>query len=312
MNTRLSRMWVDKYRPMTLSEVVYQNDEQRAKFLRYRDEKEFPHLMLSGVQGTGKTTISRALITDCEIDSMDVLKINASKETGVDTMRTKISNFVSCMPLGKFKVVRLEEADGLSMSAQQALRAVIEDYQDTARFIITCNYENKIIPSIKSRFNQGQYRFSCPDYEGMLLRLGEILLNENIDFNPDDLEKVIQIYYPDIRSMIGHLEANSKTGKLIIPQASGKENADYRLDVRQLVEQRKFAELRKYIKSNVAKEDFEEVFRLIYDGVKKSFKDEPAKIEEAIITLNDYVFKHGVVALPELNMDALLICLGRI
>lgn len=312
MNTRLSRMWVDKYRPMTLSEVVYQNDEQRAKFLRYRDEKEFPHLMLSGVQGTGKTTISRALITDCEIDSMDVLKINASKETGVDTMRTKISNFVSCMPLGKFKVVRLEEADGLSMSAQQALRAVIEDYQDTARFIITCNYENKIIPSIKSRFNQGQYRFSCPDYEGMLLRLGEILLNENVDFNPDDLEKVIQIYYPDIRSMIGHLEANSKTGKLIIPQASGKENADYRLDVRQLVEQRKFAELRKYIKSNVAKEDFEEVFRLIYDGVKRAFKDEPAKIEEAIITLNDYVFKHGVVALPELNMDALLICLGRI
>ena len=144
------------------------------------------------------------------------------------------------------------------------------------------------------------------------MRLGEILLAEDIDFNPDDLEKVIQIYYPDIRSMIGYLESNSKTGKLVIPTTTGKENADYKFTVRELVESRKFTELRQFLRSGVAKEDYEEVFRLIYDGVKKAYKADPSKMEESIITLNDFVFKHGVVALPELNMEALIISLGRI
>lgn len=308
----LKRLWVEKYRPTTLEEVIYQNAAQKEAFLRYKAEKEFPHLLLSGVQGSGKTTISRAIIKDCEVDSIDVLKVNASKETGVDAMRDKISNFVACMPVGKFKVVRLEEADMLSMQAQGLLRAVIEDFSDTARFIMTCNYENKIIPSIRSRFSSGHYRFSSPAFEDILLRLGEILLNENIDFDPDDLEKVIQIYYPDIRSMIGYLEANSKTGKLIIAKSTGKENSDYKFTVRELVEARKFGELRQFMRTGVAKEDYEEVFRLIYDGVKKAHKNDPTKMEESLITLNDFVFKHGVVALPELNMEALIISLGRI
>jgi DNA polymerase III delta prime subunit len=157
-------------------------------------------LILSGVQGSGKTTISRALIRELKIDRADVLHINASDETGVDQMRAKIKNFVMSMPVGRFKVVRLEEAEFLSLNAQAMLRALIEDFSDTSRFIITCNYENKLMPAIKSRMTH--YRFTAPDEGEILLRAGEILFTENIDFNPDDLEKVIKVFYPDIRSII--------------------------------------------------------------------------------------------------------------
>ena len=131
---------------------------------------------LSGVQGSGKTTISRALIKDLGIDRIDVMTINASEETGVDAMRDKIKNFISTMPVGDFKVVRLEEADYLSLNAQAALRVLMENFSDTARFILTCNYDNKIMPAIKSR--AVSFRFTTPAIDEVILRMGEILFTD--------------------------------------------------------------------------------------------------------------------------------------
>lgn len=306
----INRLWVEKYRPHNLDEVIFQNDAQKQKFLGYRKSKEIPNLLLSGVQGSGKTTISRALIKDLGIDRIDVMTINASEETGVDAMRDKIKNFISTMPVGNFKVVRLEEADYLSLNAQAALRVLMENFSDTARFILTCNYDNKIMPAIKSR--AVSFRFTTPAIDEVILRMGEILFTENIDFDPDDLEKVVNANYPDIRSIIKYLEDFSSTGKLVLSTSNSSENVDYKFAVLDLIKAANFQELRKLVRTSVAKEDYEELFRLIYDGLKLAYKANPSKLEESIITLNDFVYKHSIVALPELNMEALLISLGRV
>ena len=306
----INRLWVEKYRPHNLDEVIFQNDAQKQKFLGYRKSKEIPNLLLSGVQGSGKTTISRALIKDLGIDRIDVLTINASEETGVDAMRDKIKNFISTMPVGDFKVVRLEEADYLSLNAQAALRVLMENFSDTARFILTCNYDNKIMPAIKSR--AVSFRFTTPAIDEVILRMGEILFTENIDFDTDDLEKVFNANYPNIRSIIKYLEDFSSTGKLVLSTSNSGETADYKFAVLDLIKAGNFEELRKVVRTTVAKEDYEELFRLIYDGLKLAYKTNPAKLEESIITLNDFVYKHSIVALPELNMEALLISLERV
>lgn len=306
----ISRLWVEKYRPNSLDEVIFQNDSQKEKFLGYRKSKEFPNLLLSGVQGSGKTTISRALIKDLKVDRIDVLTINASEETGVDAMRDKIKNFVCTMPVGNFKVVRLEEADYLSLNAQAALRVLMENFSDTARFILTCNYDNKIMPAIKSR--SVSFRFATPAIDEVLMRMGEILFNESIDFDADDLEKVVNANYPDIRSIIKYLEDFSSTGKLVVSNSNSGDSSDYKFVVLDLLKAKNFSEIRKLVRTSVAKEDYEELFRLMYDGLKLAYKNDAVKLEESIITLNDYVYKHSIVALPELNVEALLISLGRI
>lgn len=306
---QLNRLWVEKYRPKTLDEVIFQSEEQKKKFLTYRKSKEFPNLLLSGVQGSGKTTIAKALINDLGIDRADILYINASKD-GIDAVREKVEGFVRTMPLGKFRVVRLEEFDYFSLSAQGALREITEIYSDTARFILTCNYENKIMPAIKSRVSH--YRFTAPAIDEVLLRMGEILFTENIDFDTDDLEKIVNAQYPDIRSTIAYLEDNTKTGKLIYASSNTGSTADYKFAAIDLVKARNFVELRKLVRTTVAKEEYEEFFRLLYDGLKLAYKSDPQKLEESLITLNDFVFKHSVVVLPELNMEALLISLGKI
>jgi DNA polymerase III delta prime subunit len=305
----LNRLWVEKFRPGNLDEVIFQNDEQKAKFIGYRKSKEFPSILLSGVQGSGKTTISRALIKDLGIHRADVLYVNASDE-GIDAVRDKIKNFVTTMPIGKFKVVRLEEFDYFSLNAQGALRVLMENYSDTARFILTCNYDNKIMPAIKSRLIH--HRFAAPAIDEVLMRMGEILFSENIDFDPDDLEKVVNAQYPDIRSMIAYLEDNSKTGKLVYSSSNGGSTADYKFAAIDLIKDKNFQDLRSLVRTSVAKEEYEDFFRLVYDGLKLAYKTDPSKLEESLITLNDYVFKHGVVALPELNMEAMLISLGRV
>lgn len=305
----INRLWVEKYRPRTLDEVIFHSEEQKNKFLGYKKNKEFPNLILSGTQGSGKTTISKALIRDCEIDPADVLYVNASKE-GIDAVRAKIEGFVRTMPIGKFRVVRLEEFDYFSLQAQGALREITEIYSDTARFIITCNYENKIMPAIKSRMTH--YRFTSPAHDEILLRMGEILFNENVDFDPDELEKIVSAQYPDIRSTIAYLEDNSKTGKLIFSSSNTGSGSDYKIAAIDLVINGKFNELRKLVRTSVPKEEYEDFFRLIYDGLKQAHRNSPERLEESIITLNEYVFKHSVVVLPELNMEALLISLGKI
>ena len=164
------RLWFEKYRPKTLDEYVFHDDTQERIIRRMLADESIPHLLLSGVQGSGKTSLAQILIHELDVDPIDVLFINASSENSVDTMREKITSFISTFAMGNFKVIVLDEADYITLPGQAILRNMMESYADNARFILTCNYENKIIPQIKSRCQQ--FRFKAPDRDficGMIL-----------------------------------------------------------------------------------------------------------------------------------------------
>ena len=147
----MKELWVEKYRPKTIADYVFRDDHQRKQVEQWVKEKTIPHLLFSGNAGIGKTTLAKVLLNELEINDLDVLEINASRTNSVEDVRNNIINFVQMIPFGAFKVVLLDEADYLSPNAQAALRGVMEEYHTTSRFILTCNYPNRIIPALHSR-----------------------------------------------------------------------------------------------------------------------------------------------------------------
>ena len=147
----MKQLWTETYRPNTVDDYVFRDEAQREQVRAWIAAGSIPHLLFSGAPGVGKTTLAKILINQLGIDDYDVLEINASRENSVDTIRDKITGFVQTMPFGAFKVVLLDEADYISPNGQAALRGVMEMYHETARFILTCNYPNKVIPALHSR-----------------------------------------------------------------------------------------------------------------------------------------------------------------
>ena len=147
----MQELWTEKYRPSRVDDYVFRDDAQKNQVKGWVTEGAIPHLLFSGAPGVGKTTLAKILINELEIDEYDVLEINASRENSVDTIRDKITGFVQTMPFGKFKVVLLDEADYISPNGQAALRGVMETYANTARFVLTCNYPNRVIPALHIR-----------------------------------------------------------------------------------------------------------------------------------------------------------------
>jgi DNA polymerase III delta prime subunit len=305
---KIKQLWVRKYMPKSLSEVVFQNDSQKKKFQKYLKDGEFPHLLLSGVQGSGKSSISNALIGDFNIDAMDVMKINASKENSVDTMREKISNFVQTYASSKFKVVQLEEMDGLSHAAQGALRVIMEEYSDYVRFIGTCNYANKIIPALKSRMTH--YEFKAPSFEDTIVLMVTILDAEKIEFDVELLEKYISASYPDIRSLINALQDNSDNGKLTEPESAT--GSDYKFEVLDLLEAGNLTAIRKLICANVGREEYEEVYQFMYENIHKCKGFDADLVESAIVLIAKYLNMHALSASPEITFAGLCIDLKKL
>jgi replication factor C small subunit len=303
---KINKLWVKKYSPQTLDQVVFQNPAQEKKFRKYVKDGEIPHLLLSGTPGSGKTTISEVLINEFKVDPMDVMTINASKESGVETMRVKISNFVQTYAVGAFKIVQLEEMDGLSPGAQDALRVIMVDYSDHVRFIGTCNYANKIIPALKSRMTH--YEFKAPAFEDTAVLVANMLVAEDVDFDVDLLEKYIRASYPDIRALINSLQDNSEDGKLTVPESTT--GSDYKFKLLDLLEAGNLREVRKVVCENVGREEYEEVYRFMYENIQRCKGFDEAKCESAIVLIADFLYKHALVADPEINFAALCIRLN--
>ena len=177
----MKELWVEKYRPNTVEGYVFRDAHQKAQVERWIADGTIPHLLLSGNAGIGKTTLARILFNELEINEYDIMEINASRENSSDTIRDKITNFVQMIPFGPFKVVLLDEADYMTPNAQAILRGVMEQYHTTARFILTCNYPNRIIPAIHSRC-QG-FHVERVDQTEFTARVATILVEENIDFD---------------------------------------------------------------------------------------------------------------------------------
>lgn len=305
----MKQLWVESYRPKDVDGYVFRDEAQRSQVKAWIKEGSIPHLLFSGAAGIGKTTLAKILINALEIDEYDVLELNASRENNVDTVRERITNFVSTMPFGKFKIVLLDEADYLSPNAQAALRGVMETYAQTARFILTCNYPHKIIPALHSRC-QG-FHVEKVDHTEFTARAATVLVTENVEFDLDTLDSYVKATYPDLRKCLNLLQMNSSSGKLLAPSDTGTGTADYKLAMVDLFKHGKIREARKLLCEQARPEEMEEIFRWLYDNLEMWSKTEEGQ-DEAILIIRKALVNHSLCADAEINLSACLVELSQI
>ena len=301
-------LWVEKYRPKNLDGYVFRDENQRKQAKLWIKEKSIPHLLFSGAAGIGKTTMAKILINELEIPEYDVLELNASRTNSVDEVRNKITNFVQMIPFGPFKVVLLDEADYLSPNAQAALRGVMEEYHSTSRFILTCNYPNRIIPAIHSRC-QG-YHIERIDQTEFTARVATILVEEQVDVELETLDLYVKATYPDLRKCINMVQQNVTDAKLHSPSKGDEGEADWKFDMVELFKAGKISEARQLLCGKLRAEEMEEVYRWLYDNIS-IFGDEQ-KQDTAVLVIKQGLVDHTLVADPEINLAAVLIKLGRL
>lgn len=296
--------WVEKYRPKTLDEYIFSSDEVKDILMQYIEEQDIPNMLLSGIQGTGKTTVARIIINELGIQKNDVRTINASSNNGIANVRNNIESFVKTAGLSKFKIVLLEEADGLSHDAQKALRSTIEDYVNFGvRFILTCNYPNKIIPALHSRMT-AHIHIQQLHKETVLERVAYILENENINVeNIDYVYEHIDTYYPDMRKIINSLQFSSGTGTLQGVIGTSEYAADNEKWEECWSSNPNEDDLIELIR-NMEIDNTESIYRTMYDNVKNLPED---KQKNAYVTIADHLYRSAFVADQEINLLACVI-----
>jgi replication factor C small subunit len=304
----MKELWVEKYRPKTVDGYVFRDDHQRKQIATWIKDQSIPHLLLSGAAGIGKTTLAKILIHELGIEDYDVLEINASRTNSVDDVRDKITNFVSMIPFGPFKVVLLDEADYLSPNAQAALRGVMEEYHSTARFILTCNYPNRIIPAIHSRC-QG-FHVERTDLTEFTARVATILVDENVDFDLETLDLYVKVAYPDLRKCINLVQQNVNESVLAAPNKSDQGEADWKFEMVALFNAGKITEARKMLCGKIRAEEMEEVYRWLYDNLSIFGSDENQ--DKAIGIIKTGLVDHTVCADAEINLAATLVKLSKL
>ena len=305
----MKQLWVEQYRPKDVDGYVFRDEAQREQVKQWIKEGTIPHLLFSGAAGIGKTTLAKILINSLGIDDYDVLEINASRTNSVDDVRLKITNFVQTMPFGAFKIVLLDEADYLSPNAQAALRGVMEEYSQTARFILTCNYPHKIIPAIHSRC-QG-FHIEKVDHTEFTARAATVLVTEGADFDLDVLDTYVKSTYPDLRKCLNLLQMNTVDGKLKTPSETGGGTADYKLAMVDLFKSGKIREARTLLAAQARTEEMEELFRWMYDNLDMWGKT-PEQQDEAILIIRKGLVNHISCADAEINLSATLVELSQI
>lgn len=303
-------LWEIKYRPKCVEDYLFQDEKHRELVNKFINEKNIPHLLLNGHRGTGKTSLAVVLKNELEIDDSDFMVINASDENNVDTMRNKIKGFISTYSMSEFKLVLLDEADYLSQSAQALLRNMMEEYADNARFILSCNRGNKIIPELKSRCFE--ILFKRMDKTDMLERLAIILKAEKVKANLRTLTRYVDMAYPDMRKAIQLIQNNSLGGVLQEPSEIDP-SIEVNLKVVELMEANKYSSIREAISGSMSDDDWEQLYTFLYTYLHEigKFSDEK-KWKAGIIILAEHLYKHSLVADPEINAVAMFLRLGDI
>jgi replication factor C small subunit len=304
----MKELWVEKYRPKKLDGYVFRDNHQKEQIQRWVKDGTIPHLLFSGNAGIGKTTLAKILFNELDINPLDILEINASRTNSVEDVRDKIVNFVQMIPFGDYKVVLLDEADYLSPNAQAALRGVMEEYHTTSRFILTCNYPNKIIPALHSRC-QG-FHVERTDQTEFTVRVATILGEEGVEFDLDTLDTFVRATYPDLRKCINMVQMNSMDGKLHSPEKGDTGDADYKIQMVELFKAGKISEGRKLVCSQARPEEMDEIYRWLYDNIA-IFGDED-KQNKAILIIKQGLVDHTLVIDPEINLAATLIRLSML
>ena len=305
----MKELWTEKYRPTTLDEYVFRDNEQKQQVEAWIQSGSIPHLLFSGAPGVGKTTLAKILIRSLNIDEYDVLEINASRENSIDVIREKISGFVQTMPFGQFKVVLLDEADYITPNGQAALRGVMETYASSARFILTCNYPNRVIPALHSRC-QG-FHIEKVDITEFTARMATVLVTEGIEFDLDTLDSYVRAAYPDLRKCLNMCQMNSSTGMLINATSTENNSRDWKLDAVNLFKSGRIFEARKVMCASARPEEMEEVFRWMYDNLEL-WSDDVEKQDQAIVIIRQGLVNHSFIADPEINLSATLVELAKL
>lgn len=305
----MKELWVEKYRPKTVSEYVFRDSAQQAQVKSWIKEGSIPHLLLSGSPGIGKTTLAKILLNELEIPEYDVLEINASRERGIGEVRERITNFISMMPFGPFKVVLLDEADYLTPEAQAAMRGVMEEFSMTSRFILTCNHPNQIIPAIHSRCQS--FHFEKIDQTEFTARVATILVTEEVDFDLDTLDTYVKVTYPDLRKCINLVQQNVRDKKLMAATSSDAGMQDWKINMVELFKSGKITDARKLICASARPEEIEGIYRWMYDNLSV-FSEDEEKQDQAVLIIKQGLVDHTLIADPEINLSATLIKLAKL
>lgn len=306
MNTVENSLWTEKYRPKNLDEYIG-NDALKAKIKKYLDEGDVPHLLFYGKPGTGKTTLAKIIAR--HIDA-DVLYINASDENNLETVRNKIKDFASSLGFKQWRLIILDEADGLTPASQNALRNIIETFSKHCRFILTCNYVERIIEALQSRCRP--YQIFPPSRGAVAKRVVDILTENNIVFKKEVLATIINKKYPDVRSIIELCQDNIVGTELLLDEDSIIESEYLSKLVSVLAStaeiKQKYADCRQIL-SDSKVTTFDELYRYLFDNLNDFA---PLKIHgDIILLLAEYQYKDSFVVDKEINVTALLINILR-
>ena len=297
-------VWVEKYRPKKVDDCILP-ETIKDSFRDFIAKGDFPNLLLHGSAGTGKTTIARAL---CDELGYDVYFVNASLERNMDVLRVQLKNFVSTISLtGSKKCVILDEADNMSHLAQPALRAFIEQNADNCRFILTCNFKNKILDALQSRCSNIEFRIPAKDKPAlmtkMLNRVSTILKDENVEFDKDVLVQFVMKYYPDNRRLLNELQRYASGGKI----DTGCLTAISNLEIKDLIKglkEKDFKKVRKWVVENIDN-DAATIFRKIYDSMYEYVA--PESIPELVVLIGNYSYKMAFAMDAEITMMAFMV-----
>jgi len=293
-------LWCEKYRPQNLDTYVG-NEHIKNKIETLIEQQDIPHLLLAGRAGTGKTTLAKMLVKNIECD---YLFINASDENSIDTIRNKIKGFVTTMGFKSLKIVILDEADYITPNGQAALRNLMETFSKHARFILTCNFQERIIDPIISRCQS--FSLIPPSQKDVAIHLANILKEESVAFSPEDIKQLVVTYYPDIRKIINTAQLFSQNGQLTI-DTQQLVGSDVKLKLLTMLLNTgnitgRFKELRELIHTNSIT-DYSDIFTYLYENIEEFGEDKQPMI---ILEIAEAQHKDAFVVDKEINFASMI------